>query len=303
MQTFYLKLCLVIRHHLIGILSLIFQMNVQESAFLTMEELVEEAAETEERDKILNGLKMSAQEYRDYKVEMLDWAFCWALIMSPPAVTNKIKGSASQAEIFIQALRPIKDQFVSRKQAAALLKPAEESSGSETDENESPGDKRGAKSLPGIERPPKRSKVLILEEKMENMFQVMLNKIEKRKGRDRSGCSESKDSYDDGVEEQSFAEQYRQDTSDWEPPVLLLKHENHAAYSEALSLIPEVKESAPLIPPPAPEIKIQGIACQKLRTQFWNRIRYKEVQKKLQDWYISLLATRCWNELRKWLGQ
>ncbi|XP_044577013.1 uncharacterized protein LOC123260123 [Cotesia glomerata] len=50
---------------------------------------------------------------------------------------------------------------------------------------------------------------------------------------------------------------------------------------EALSFDPQVKEKEPLIPPPTPEIKVQGIACQKLGSASWNRIRYKEVQNKL----------------------
>lgn len=51
---------------------------------------------------------------------------------------------------------------------------------------------------------------------------------------------------------------------------------------EALSLAPQVKEKEALIPPPTPDIKAQGIFCQKLGSTSWNRIRDKEVQKKLQ---------------------
>lgn len=51
---------------------------------------------------------------------------------------------------------------------------------------------------------------------------------------------------------------------------------------DQLSLDPQVKENDPVIPLPDPVIKKQGLECQKLGSQLWNKIRYKEVQKKLQ---------------------
>lgn len=80
--------------------------------------------------------------YRDFKVEMLNWAFCRASIMSPPAVVSKIKGSAAQAELFLHALKPLKERFISRKQEVKLLGGDEEVS--EKDENEVPGAKKKA---------------------------------------------------------------------------------------------------------------------------------------------------------------
>ncbi|CAG4929936.1 unnamed protein product [Parnassius apollo] len=48
---------------------------------------------------------------------------------------------------------------------------------------------------------------------------------------------------------------------------------------ETLSFAPQVKKAA--LYPSVPEIKAQGISCQKFGSLGWNRIRYKEVQKKL----------------------
>lgn len=42
-----------------------------------------------------------------------------------------------------------------------------------------------------------------------------------------------------------------------------------------------VKECDPVIPEPDKEIKSQGIDCQKLNSTAWNKIKYKDVQKKL----------------------
>ncbi|XP_057329769.1 MATH and LRR domain-containing protein PFE0570w-like [Microplitis mediator] len=61
-------------------------------------------------------------------------------------------------------------------ETAELLGGDEE--GSEEDENEAPGGKRKAPTPE--ERAPKRSKIAALEERMENMFQVILDKIESK---------------------------------------------------------------------------------------------------------------------------
>lgn len=310
-------------------------MNVPGSAFVTMEELIEESAETEEQDKILDRLKLAAEEwlpegwrnwkvvnlskeevfgdsldpqvlnklrfalpttaiarafnpsiedlpekqYRDFKVEMLNWAFCRALIMSPPAIVNKIKGSASQAEVFLHALKPLKEFFVSRKQAADLLKPTISSSEEEQDENDPPNDltgKRKGSDLQG--NPSKRSRISMVEERMENMFQVLLDKIENRNAENEWSDGSADDSDDDSVSEQEVSV----DPVGWEAPALMPTQEKPTVNLKALELVPQVKESAPTVPPPDPEIKAQGLECQKLGTPNWNRIRYKDVQKKLQ---------------------
>lgn len=150
------------------------------TAFITLADLLEESADTEKQDRILDRIKLLPQEslpdgwtnwktvdltrenlfgdeqavdpqvlnkirfalptvgiakafnpsandwtknqYRDYKVEMLNWAFCRALIMSPPAITNRLKGSAGQADLFLHAIKPIKHLFVPRIQAVEDLR-------------------------------------------------------------------------------------------------------------------------------------------------------------------------------------
>lgn len=139
-----------------------------------------------------------------------------------------------------------------------------------------PGSKRKAGVL--LNRRTKRSKLAVLEEKMENMFQVLLDKIEDKKAIGESSNSDSEQSSEGSVPEADL----NNETLAWEAPTLVSAQEKQLLNLEALSLVPQVKESAPQIPPPTPEIKAQGIACQKLGTPSWNKIRYKDVQKKLQ---------------------
>ncbi|CAH1996222.1 unnamed protein product [Acanthoscelides obtectus] len=49
-----------------------------------------------------------------------------------------------------------------------------------------------------------------------------------------------------------------------------------------VNFTPITKEQEPAIPPPKPHILLQGKECQRLGLATFNKIRYLEVQKKLQ---------------------
>lgn len=67
-------------------------------------------------------VSLPEKQYCDFKVQMLEWDFCRALIISLPSIVNKIKGSVGQAQIFLEAIKPSKNLFISRKQAARDLR-------------------------------------------------------------------------------------------------------------------------------------------------------------------------------------
>lgn len=64
---------------------------------------------------VLETTRLSEKGFRDLKLKMLDWAFTRALITSPPAVCNKIRGLAAATELFNEAVRP--ERPMSRKEA------------------------------------------------------------------------------------------------------------------------------------------------------------------------------------------
>ncbi|XP_012269133.2 uncharacterized protein LOC105693654 [Athalia rosae] len=230
---------------------------------------------------------LAERQYRDYKVEMLNWALCRALIMSPPSITNKLKGSIGQAELFQQAIKPVKHLCVSRRSAAEELKLEAEGSNMEEAEEESlPPRKRHSASPGSIGSLPKRSRVAFLENRMDEMFSILCEKIEKLKkpevhplsyesdvsmSEKENLGSEDSESIASGIESQGSAA--------WKAPSF---EHSQGGDLDALALTPQVKESEPSIPVPTPEIKAQGLSCQKLGTPNWNKIRYKEVQKNLQ---------------------
>lgn len=323
---------------------MVFQMDNQ--GWITMEELLEDAAQTEEEDRILDRLKLLAQEslpvgwknwktlnpsmedlfgaelevdpqilnklrfalptvgiakafnpsavdlpekqYRDFKVNMLRWSFCRALIISPPCLVNKVKGSAAQAEIFLHAAQSVKPLCISRKAAAEELKPEkgvgdEDSEDTETEDPQNRSRKRSAGGTEMIGA--KRSRYVVLEEQMNNIFSILMEKIDdlkenRRNNREENGLDDDGDGQSQS-DSQSDSEDDRSAISNWTPPGLEDPPVKHANDLEALSLVPQVKEKEPTIPPPSEIIKEQGISCQKLGSASWNKIRYKEVQKKL----------------------
>lgn len=110
------------------------------------------------------------KQFRDMKVKMLGWALCRALIISPPAILNRIKGSSGQGAIFLTAVSPIKDMLLTRKQAAQIL-----SGGDSDGESQSSSRKRRLSTSEGS---PKKSRLDLMEQKMDRMFSVLLDKIE-----------------------------------------------------------------------------------------------------------------------------
>ncbi|XP_044577014.1 uncharacterized protein LOC123260124 [Cotesia glomerata] len=128
------------------------------------------------------------KQYRDLNVSMLNWSFCRALIMSPPALVNKLKGSLGQAEIFLHAVEPVKPLCISRLQAAEKLKQQTQSE-----------DLRGTKRLSeetDSHSDLKRSKIAALQDQMNYMFEIVLGKIQKveqrikKRGREESSEEE-----------------------------------------------------------------------------------------------------------------
>lgn len=322
----------------------------EELEWTTMEELMEVAADTEAEDRILDRVKLVAQEslpegwlnwktldfskealfgteltvdpqilnklrfalptvalarafnpsavdlpekqYRDLKVSMLNWSFCRALIMSPPALVNKLKGSVGRAEIFLHAIESVKPLCISRKRAAELLRPQGADSDSDEENDSSRALKRPGEHLSQDAPGPKRSKVTELQDEMRHMFGIVMEKIQNMEQRGhRRGVeemSEDDDYSDNDSEHSGDSSESVLPGQDWTPPAF----EEPSVVSgtpvtpvndlEALSFAPQVKEKEPTIPPPAENIKAQGIQCQKFGSSGWSRIRYKEVQKKLQ---------------------
>lgn len=215
-----------------------------------------------------SAVDLPEKQYRDIKVKMLRWSFCRALIISPPCLVNKLRGTAAQAEIFLHAVKPVKHLFISRKLAAQELRRA---TGEEVEKEET------------IEPPSKRFRYEVLEEKMHEMFNTLMEKFDKVK---ENRCVSERDwdfSEDDGESEDDHdsISGIHSTGSARTPPKIEESPIESANDLEALSMDPQVKEREPVIPPPSADIKVHRISCQKLGSSSWNKIRYKEVQKKL----------------------
>lgn len=319
--------------------AILFAQMAGPASFITMSDLLEESAETEEDDVLLDKIKAIAQQslpdgwtnwktlnpskeelfgeamdpqilnkirfalptleyvrtfypdadyiaekpFREIKVSMLRWSLCRALIISPPCIVNKIKGTAAQAEIFINAIQPMRHAILTRMDVCRQL--GRESEGDDHQE----------------EVPAKRCRLDKLEEKVDNLFELIHQKVGLLKnlntprqrptsvnsewsvrdvGEASSGSDvENIDPYGDNSEGASDIDT---GTAFHVPELELKDNWPNSVQTKDISFAPEVREDGPLIPAPSESIRCQGVACQKLGSTSWNKIRYKEVQKKLR---------------------
>ncbi|KAJ2937384.1 hypothetical protein O0L34_g16568 [Tuta absoluta] len=64
---------------------------------------------------------LQERPYRDMKVKMLSWPFCQGLILGPPSLAMKIRGSALHSELVRQSARSVCDKLQTRKEASKAL--------------------------------------------------------------------------------------------------------------------------------------------------------------------------------------
>ncbi|XP_045782643.1 uncharacterized protein LOC123879138 [Maniola jurtina] len=215
---------------------------------------------------------LSEKCYRDIKVKMLDWEFTRALIISPPAVANKIRGSAAQAELFNRAIEVMKPSLISRPEADRLL------SGGDSD-SERRARKRSSSS--GSFQS-KRSRVDELEQKMDSMFAVLVEKIENLGSGSHSQQDEISDAEDSDQEVFPPSPESGSDSGTWKAPAFDpgLEFEQEGGI-DVLDFRPMVKEAEPPVPEPSSQARLEGIECQRFGSESWSRLRYKEVEKRL----------------------
>ncbi|KAL4719227.1 hypothetical protein ACJJTC_006921 [Scirpophaga incertulas] len=230
---------------------------------------------------------IAEKPFRELKVSMLKWALCRALIISPLSIVNRVKGSVAQAEIFLSAIRPLRNFILTRREVCRLLHP-------ETEEED--------ESSVEPEFTPKRSRVDLLEDKVEKLFGQLNKKIDALRNPSARQqptttstsstnlhLSDRSDEENDSGAENIYPSE--EDLSDLETSFHApeLEFKNCPSSSKKvvdITFAPEVKVDDPPIPAPSELIKAQGIACQKLGSSDWNKIRYKEVQKKLRAWPV-----------------
>ncbi|KAI5636446.1 hypothetical protein NE865_10866 [Phthorimaea operculella] len=229
---------------------------------------------------------LSEKAHKDIRVKMLDWAFTRALIISPPVIANKIRGSAAATVLFNEAISELKPLLMSRKEIDKSL---------ETEsEDGSLGRKRRGSSIgssqskrPRVEESTERMKQE-LEQRMNDMYHALLSEIRYSRAPRRPVIESSEEEYEAEEEGQYTVED--QDLRQVQSPLSVadswtapcIDQLEDEIIEEELDFLPDVKEAEPAIPEPSANIKAQGIACQRLDGRDgWNRIRYKEAEKKL----------------------
>ncbi|KAL4714273.1 hypothetical protein ACJJTC_009625 [Scirpophaga incertulas] len=238
----------------------------QSPSLIVLEELLEEAAATEEEDVILDKLKELARNslpegWRLWKTENPTKEGLFGESIDPQLL-NKIRIALPTLGV-VQAFYPDADYIAEkpfREMKASMLNWAFcraliRKGLSETEES----------------TPAKRSRIGILEEKVDNLINVITRQTRAASATSVSTITSESDKNNKSSSDIESSFQF--------PPY---SGEYNGNKSAVFNFDPEVKEDEPSIPVPSETIKAQGIACQKLGSSSWNRIRYKDVQKRLQ---------------------
>lgn len=208
---------------------------------------------------------LSEKRYREIKIKLLDWPFSIGLIVSPPAIATRIRGSAAHQEIVLAAIADLRPLMVSRSEACRQMQPSV-SDAESVDTHSSVSKRRKESRLDALERS---------TAEIRNMLESFLERRDPI-GRPLSTSDRVISSNDEEDCASSSSFRSNLDASSWRAPPL------QPVVLDSWNFAPHTVEQEPSIAPPKPEIEAQGIQCQRLGSQSFNRIRYSEVQKKLQ---------------------
>nr|CAH7734071.1 unnamed protein product [Callosobruchus chinensis] len=206
--------------------------------------------------------------YRNYKVKMLEWPFCIGLFIGPPALAAKMRGSSLKCDLILSELEEVRHLLVSRKQACRQLL---DCSSDQASDEEEPAHKI-RKRISRLDR---------LEKSQMEMKHMLQNLISSAGNQEIESGDESlnyrgvdiSQSDDDGEPEDLFTDA----ASTWKAPSL-----TEPVEEEEFDFTPRTREQDPPIPPPTKKIELQGIEYQRLVSLSFSKVRYADVQKKLQ---------------------
>ncbi|XP_049697627.2 uncharacterized protein LOC126054835 [Helicoverpa armigera] len=212
---------------------------------------------------------LSEKTYKDMKIRMLGWPLCVGLIIGPPSIGSRIRGSAVQNELIVASLAELKPLLLSRKEASRELADNEDVDDSSTLRSTSSKSKK----LTRIDK---------LEQnfsEMKDMFSSIMARFSSNVDDDSEAEAAYPSSDEDGmmIQEEYPRRNETLESLDWKAPALTPEDDDGD-----FDFSPQTKEQEPPIPTPKAHIEEQGIKCMRLGELAYKQIRYAEVQKKLQ---------------------
>ncbi|KAL0818152.1 hypothetical protein ABMA28_008672 [Loxostege sticticalis] len=123
---------------------------------------------------------LTEEGYRQIKQKLLGWAFTRALILSPIAVAKKIHGSSFRMELFKRSIEPVRPLLLTRAEASSILSGHQtklEVTDRRTCFDLSMGRRRKRDLSPEDEALPKKSREELLEERLNIMFKIVMDKM------------------------------------------------------------------------------------------------------------------------------
>lgn len=259
------------------------------------------------------------KSYKNMKLKLLDWDITRALITNPNHIAAKLRGSSAQAELFRRAVETIRASVCSREQISDALTTDVDShqnrvriySRSESENritHSRANDSRSNNPVRHLKRKRLRLPSTSSEESSDQSARDRFYATsperyppKRRHYSSSSPCSprgndnESRLDRMEGMIQNLYEMMSRNkeidntlDTPSWRAPSPTLDLPNQELDDKEIAdnnwdiFSPSTKESEPAIPRANPILEQQGLKCQRLGEQTWNKIRYAESQKKLQ---------------------
>lgn len=219
---------------------------------------------------------VSEKKFKSYKLSLLDWPFCRALIMSPKSLASRIHGSAAKLEIFVAAIGDMGDTFISREETEDLML------GRTGKQNRKRPSSQSSQYNNKRQKTDSAEEIQLLKEQTKSLQDMMAQVLS------RQSQIDNYINYEDNVSavegDISFDEEEKEN-EDRASAVFQAPDMNVVLPGSSTNLFefsPSIKEAEPKIMHAPTDLLKQGEECQKFGKDSWANIRYNEVNKKLQ---------------------
>lgn len=213
------------------------------------------------------------QVYKKYKLRMLSWPLCVALIIGPPSLSSRIRGSSIHHELVLAAISELKPLLISREKACLHLQSYDEDTNLWDDEED-------CSTSTSSKFPKKESRLAKMERDHKELKEMFMNFMDRFPS--QPDAMDNNESEND--EALSIESSDKEESDIWEPPTSPTSDSRQSQdhLEEELDFKPRTQEIEPSVSAAKHHIEQQGIECQRLGLSSFNKIRYVDAQKKLQ---------------------
>lgn len=237
--------------------------------------------------------ELSEKTYKSIKLKMLDWPFTSALIYAPFALAAKIHGK--NVENLLNVVRAMKPHLLSREETDGLLRGRPPGHGQKRSASRSPARTKKLKTPSTGEIDPVAAAI----QKQSEMFSALMTQMMATTNNTAERVIEAVNSiketpnqtadtniadstYSDIEVESEHDDEEGQDCQIKSPEAPASATHDREEAIASLCFDTMTTEAEPPIPMASADMVAKGAKCQRLGSDTWNNLRYKEAEKTLQ---------------------